>query len=118
MSRDSIMTKSKDVSWGKVGRPMNDSNSLAFMEIRLRSLGKALLELKNKRHNLEQELRQGHVPESEYASSLLKLIVESNTLTKEQKDIAEQIKNLKNKSLIQQKCPIKRSSSLYTKSNQ
>lgn len=112
MSRDGS-TLTNSVSWGKVGRPMNSSNSLAFMEIRLRSIGKAIVEVKNKRSNLEQELRQGHVPESEYASSLLKLIVESNTLTKEQEDIAEKIKNLKNKSLIPRKCPLEGTSSLY-----
>ena len=79
-----------------MGRQMNSSNSLAFMEIRLRSLSKALDEVKTKRVRLEQALRHGHVPESEYASSLLKLIVESNTLTKEQEEITELVKSLKN----------------------
>ncbi|MHA2024801.1 MAG: hypothetical protein ACW98U_02775 [Candidatus Thorarchaeota archaeon] len=98
---------------------MNSSNSLAFMEIRLRSIGKALNEVKNKRFNLEQELRQGHVPESEYASSLLKLIVESNNLAKEQEDVSERIKNLKNESLItKRKSPIGMASSLYTQSTE
>lgn len=118
MSRDGS-TLANGVSWGKVGRPMNSSNSLAFMEIRLRSIDKALVEVKNKRFNLEQELRQGHVPESDYASSLLKLIVESNTLTKEQEDVSQQIKNLKNENLIKKrKSPIGRTSALYTQSTE
>ena len=102
MSRDrSTMASDSGMKWGKVGRSMNSSNSLAFMEIRLRSLGKAIAEVKTKRVRLEQELRNGHVPESEYASSLLKLIVESNTLTKEQEEVAEKVKVLKNKGLVQ-----------------
>jgi hypothetical protein len=102
MSRDSsTIVGDGDVTWGKVSRPMNASNSLAFMEIRLRSIGKALNEVKTKRSRLEQALRKGHVPESEYASSLLKLIVESNTLTKEQEEITERIKILRNKRLSQ-----------------
>ena len=102
MSRDSsTMAGGSGTSWGKVGRPMNGSNSLAFMEIRLRSIGKALDEVKTKRVRLEQELRRGHVPESEYASSLLKLIVESNTLSKEREQLAERVKVLRNKGLVQ-----------------
>ncbi|MFW9810124.1 MAG: hypothetical protein ACFFE6_12170 [Candidatus Thorarchaeota archaeon] len=95
---------------------MNSSESLTFMEIRLRSIIKALAEVKNKRYNLEQELRQGHLPESEYASSLLKLIVESNTLTKEHEDITQRIKNLKNKSFVKRKSSLGRTSALYTQS--
>ncbi|MHA2353454.1 MAG: hypothetical protein ACXABX_10080 [Candidatus Thorarchaeota archaeon] len=102
MSRDSIpMASDSGLSWGKVGRPLNSSNSLAFMEIRLRSIGKALDEVKTKRVRLEQALRRGHVPESEYAGSLLKLIVESNTLSKEREEVAERVKDLRNKDLIQ-----------------
>ena len=102
MSRDSsAMASDSGTSWGKVGRPMNASNSLAFMEIRLRSIGKAINEVKTKRVRLEQDLRKGHVPESEYASSLLKLIVESNTLSKEQEQVAERVKQLRNKGLSQ-----------------
>ncbi|MFW9927380.1 MAG: hypothetical protein ACFFDM_11555 [Candidatus Thorarchaeota archaeon] len=108
------MSRDGTISWGKVGRPMNGSNSLAFMEIRLRSIRKALAEVKNKRFNLEQELRHGTLPESEYASSLLKLIVESNNLTKEQEDVAERIKSLKNKSLVEKKSFVGRTSALYT----
>lgn len=80
---------------------MNNSNSLAFMEIRLRSIGKAIDEVKTKRVRLEQALRKGHVPESEYAGSLLKLIVESNGLSKEKEQVAEKVMDLKNKSLLQ-----------------
>lgn len=102
MSRDSsTMAGDSGISWGKVGRSMNASNSLAFMQIRLRSLGKALDEVKTKRVRLEQALRKGHVPESEYASSLLKLIVESNTLSKEKEEVAERVKGLKNEDLVQ-----------------
>lgn len=100
MDRDSsTMASDGGMSWGKVDSPMNASNSLAFMEIRLRSLGKAIDEVKTKRIRLEQDLRKGHVPESEYASSLLKLIVESNTLSKEQEQIAERVKALRNNGL-------------------
>jgi len=70
------------------------------MEIRLRSISKAIDEVKTKRARLEQDLRLGHVPESEYASSLLKLIVESNSLSKERETIAERVKMLRNKGLI------------------
>ena len=102
MSRDSsTMAGDSGMSWGKVGRPMNSANSLAFMEIRLRSIGKAIDEVKTKRVRLEQALRKGHVPESEYAGSLLKLIVESNTLTKEKEQVAERVKVLRNKGLVQ-----------------
>jgi hypothetical protein len=94
------MGSDSGISWGKVGRPMYASNSLAFMEIRLRSIGKAINEVKTKRTRLEQDLRKGHVPESEYASSLLKLIVESNTLSKEREEVAERVEVLKNKGLV------------------
>jgi hypothetical protein len=95
------MAGDSGMSWGKVGRPMNSSNSLAFIEIRLRSLGKAIEEVKTKRVRLEQALRKGHIPESEYAGSLLKLIVESNTLSKEKEQIVEKVEVLRNTSLIQ-----------------
>jgi hypothetical protein len=102
MGRDSTtMAGDSGMSWGKVGRPMNSSNSLAFIEIRLRSLGKAIEEVKTKRVRLEQALRKGHIPESEYAGSLLKLIVESNTLSKEKEQIVEKVEVLRNTSLIQ-----------------
>ena len=102
MSRDSsTMAKDTGLSWGKVGRPMNASNSLAFMQIRLRSIGKAIDEVKTKRVRLEQALRKGHVPEAEYASSLLKLIVESNSLTREKEQVADKVKVLRNTDLIQ-----------------
>jgi len=93
------MASDSGASWGKVGRPMNTSNSLAFMQIRLRSIGKAIDEVKTKRVRLEQALRKGHVPEAEYASSLLKLIVESNSLTKEKDEVAGKVSDLRNKGL-------------------
>ena len=65
------------------------------MEIRYRSLGKALDELRTKRVRLEEELRKGHVEQSEYASSLLKLIVETNTVTKEREDVGAKVKALR-----------------------
>ncbi len=95
------MAGDSGTSWGKVGRSMNSSNSLAFMEIRLRTLSKALDEVKTKRVRLEQALRRGHVPESEYASSLLQLIVESNSLSKERDEVTERVKDLKNNGLVQ-----------------
>ncbi len=102
MSRDSTtMAGDSSISWGDAGRSMNSGNSLAFMEIRLRSIGKAIDEVKTKRVHLEQALRHGHVPESEYASSLLKLIVEGNTLSKEKEELAERVKLLRNKGLSQ-----------------
>ncbi len=101
MSRDSsrIECDGKQSLSGS-NQSTSSSNSQSFMEIRLRSLSKAIDEVKKKRVRLEQDLRLGNVPESEYASSLLKLIVESNTLSKEQEGIAEQIKVLRNKSII------------------
>lgn len=101
MSRDSsTMAGDSSISWGKVGRSTNSSNSLAFMEIRLRTLAKAIDEVKTKRVRLEQALRRGHVLESEYASSLLKLIVESNSLSKEREEVTERVKVLKNNDLV------------------
>jgi len=94
------MAGDSTISWGKVGKSTNSSNSLAFMEIRLRSLVKAIDEVKTKRMRLEQDLRKGYVPESEYASSLLKLIVESSTLSKQKEEIAEKVKVLQNKGLV------------------
>ncbi|KXH76654.1 MAG: hypothetical protein AM326_06825 [Candidatus Thorarchaeota archaeon SMTZ-45] len=102
MRRDSATTASdSSISWGKIDRSKNNSKSLTFMEIRLRSLGKAIDEIKTKRMRLEHDLRRGHFPESEYASSLLKLIIESNTLSKEREKVAERVKRLRNKGLIQ-----------------
>ncbi|MFW9975673.1 MAG: hypothetical protein ACFFDQ_10430 [Candidatus Thorarchaeota archaeon] len=101
MRRDSsTITRDGTASWTKSTQSKNSLNSLSFMEIRLRSISKAIDEVKTKCVRLEQDLRVGHLPESEYASSLLKLIVESNALSKEREMIAERVKMLRNKGLI------------------
>lgn len=101
MGRDSSTMAGDSGMFWELERPMNSSNSIAFMEIRLRSIVKAIDEVKTKRVRLEQALRKGHVPESDYAGSLLKLIVQSNTLSKEKEHVAERVKALRNKDLIQ-----------------
>lgn len=89
-----IMTSDSSV-WDKLGGSLNSATSLTFMEIRYQSLGKALDELRNKRVQLEDDLRRGHIEESQYASTLLNLIVETNSLTKERSDIESKVKVLK-----------------------
>lgn len=69
------------------------------MEIRFRSLGKALDELRNKRVRLDEDLRKGHLDQSEYASQLLNIIVETNTLNKERRDVGEKVKAIKTNTL-------------------
>ena len=101
MGRDSSTMAGDSGMFWELERPMNSSNSIAFMEIRLQSIVKAIDEVKTKRVRLEQALRKGHVPESDYAGSLLKLIVQSNTLSKEKEQVAERVKALRNKDLIQ-----------------
>jgi hypothetical protein len=86
-------------TWGTPGGIINNTRSAAFMEIRYRSLGKALDELRNKRVRLEEDLRKGHVEESEYASTLLKLIVETNSVTKEREDIGAKVKSYRSNKL-------------------
>lgn len=88
------MTSDSSV-WDKLGGSLNSATSLTFMEIRYQSLGKALDELRNKRVQLEDDLRRGHIEESQYASTLLNLIVETNSLTKERSDIESKVKVLK-----------------------
>lgn len=78
--------------WDKIGSA-NDASSLPFMEIRYRMLGKAMDEVRMKRVRLEEEKRRGHVNDSEYAASLLKIIVETNSLTKERESIAYRLKS-------------------------
>ena len=80
------------IIWGKTGGLINNATSTTFNEIRYRSLGKALDELRAKRVQLDEELRNGHVEQSEYASTLLKLIVETNNVTKEREDVGEKVK--------------------------
>ena len=101
MGRDSSTMAGDSGMFWELERPMKSSNSIAFMEIRLRSIVKAIDEVKTKRVRLEQALRKGHVPKSEYAGSLLNLIVESNTLSKEKEQVSERVKVLRNKGLIQ-----------------
>ena len=96
MSKEqSPMVSNSGSTWGRSGGLVNNATSVAFMEIRYRSLGKALDELRTKRVRLEEELRKGHVEQSEYASSLLKLIVETNTVTKEREDVGAKVKALR-----------------------
>ena len=94
-SERSPMVSSTGSSWGKPGGIINNASSITFMEIRFRSLGKALDELRTKRVRLEEELRNGHVEQSEYASTLLKLIVETNSVTKERDDVGAKVKAIR-----------------------
>ena len=81
--------------WDKLGGAVNNAASLPFMEIRMRSLGKAMDEVRMKRARLEESKRRGHVNDSEYAQTLLKIIVETNNLTKERESIAGKLKELR-----------------------
>ncbi|MHA1388264.1 MAG: hypothetical protein ACTSR9_07510, partial [Candidatus Thorarchaeota archaeon] len=92
MTNEQSPMSSGGSSWGRPGGIINNATSTTFMEIRYRSLGKALDELRTKRVRLEEELRNGHVKESEYASTLLKLIVETNSVTKEREDVGAKVK--------------------------
>ncbi|TFF84610.1 hypothetical protein EU524_00810 [Candidatus Thorarchaeota archaeon] len=83
-------------SWGKIGDSLNSSSSLPFMQIRYKSLGKAMDEIRHKRMRLEDAKRRGHINDSDYASSLLKIIVETKSLTEEREEIAERLKAMKN----------------------
>jgi len=65
------------------------------MEIRFRSLGKAIDELRTRRVRLDEDLRKGHVDQSEYASKLLNLIVETNSLNKERKEVEDKVKAIR-----------------------
>ena len=88
------MTSGSSV-WDKLGGSLNSATSSTFMKIRYQSIGKALDELRNRRVQLEDDLRRGHIEESQYASTLLNLIVETNSLTKERSDIEAKVKALK-----------------------
>jgi hypothetical protein len=92
LNNERIPMSSGGSSWGKLGGIANNTTSTTFMEIRYRSLGKALDELRTKRVRLEEDLRKGHVEQSEYASTLLKLIVETNSITKEREDVGAKVK--------------------------
>jgi len=86
-------------SWGRAGGKINNTSSLTFMEIRYRSLGKAIDEVRTKRVRLEEDLRKGHVEQSEYATTLLKLIVDTNNLTKEREDVGTKVKDIQSNNL-------------------
>jgi len=86
-------------SWGRAGGKINNASSLTFMEIRYRSLGKAIDEVRTKRVRLEEDLRRGHVEQSEYATTLLKLIVDTNNLTKERDDVGTKVKAIQSNKL-------------------
>ena len=81
--------------WSKLSGSVNSATSLPFMQIRMRSIGKAMDEVRHKRARLEEDKRRGHINDSDYASTLLKIIVETNSLTKEREEIAERLKTAK-----------------------
>ena len=89
------MLSGSGASWGKLGGSINNASSLPFMEIRFRSLGKAIDEVRTKRVRLEEELRNGHVEQSMYASTLLKLICDTTNLTKERQDVGDKMKAIR-----------------------
>jgi len=86
-------------SWDRPGEKINNASSLTFMEIRYRSLGKAIDEVRTKRVRLEEELRKGHVEQGEYASTLLNLIVETTSLAKEREDVGDKVKAIRTNKL-------------------
>jgi hypothetical protein len=88
----SPMVTDNGSSWGKLVTAQNSLSSLPFMEIRFRSLCKALDELRTKRIRLDEDLRKGHVKQTEYASKLLNIIVETNSLNKERQDVEDKVK--------------------------
>jgi Uma2 family endonuclease len=95
----SPMSSNNSPSWGKPEGTLNTASSLIFMEIRFRSLGRALDELRTKRVRLDEDLRKGHVDQTEYASKLLNLIVETNSLSKERKDVEDKVKAIRRNKL-------------------
>jgi hypothetical protein len=98
-SERSPMSSNSGPSWGKPASTLNSASSLTFMEIRFRSLGKALDELRTKRVRLDEDLRKGHVDQTEYASRLLNIIVETNNLNKERKDVEDKVKAIRTNKL-------------------
>ena len=95
----SPMVSSNSPSWGKPVSTQNSASSLTFMEIRFRSLSKAIDELRTKRIRLDEDLRKGHVDQTEYASKLLNLIVETNSLNKEKKEVEDKVKAIQTNKL-------------------
>ena len=95
----SPLVSSNGLPWGKTMNTKNNVPSLTFMEIRSRSLGKALDELRTKRVQLDEDLRKGHVDQGEYASRLLNIIVETNSLNKEKQEVEDKVKNIRTNKL-------------------
>ena len=99
MSNEQSPMSGSGSSWGRSGGSINNASSLIFMEIRYRSLGKAIDEVRTKRVKLEEELRNGHVDQSVYASTLLKLICDTTNLTKERQDVGDKVKAIRTNKL-------------------
>jgi hypothetical protein len=95
----SSMVSESGSAWGKTMGGMNKVSPLAFMEIRFQSLGKALDALRTKRVHLDEDLRKGHIDQSDYASQLLNIIVETNSLNKERKDLEDKVKQIRSNKL-------------------
>jgi len=93
------MVSGNSPSWGKPVSTQNSASSLTFMEIRFRSLSKAIDELRTRRIRLDEDLRKGHVDQTEYASKLLNLIVEANSLSKEKKEVEDKVKAIQTNKL-------------------
>jgi septation ring formation regulator EzrA len=93
------MVAKRGASWGKSNGSLNNISSLPFMDIRFRSLGKALDELRTKRVQLDEDLRKGHIDQSDYASQLLNIIVETNSLNKERKEVEDRVTELRSNKL-------------------
>jgi septation ring formation regulator EzrA len=98
-NEQSSMVAKQGSSWGKSIGSLNNISSLPFMEIRFRSLGKALDELRTKRVQLDEDLRKGHIDQSDYASQLLNIIVETTSLNKERKEVEDKVKELRSNKL-------------------
>jgi seryl-tRNA synthetase len=95
----SPMFSSNGLPWGDTCDTKSDTSAVTFMEIRFRSLGKALDELRTKRVRLDEDLRKGHVDQSEYASKLLNIIVETNSLNKEKQEVEDKVKDIRTNTL-------------------
>jgi uncharacterized protein (UPF0335 family) len=98
-NEQSSMAFDRKSTWEKTLSKMNSTSSVVFMEIRFRSLGKALDEIRTKRVHLDEDLRNGHVDQSDYASQLLNLIVQTNNLDQERKEIEDRVKQMRSNRL-------------------
>ena len=65
------------------------SENPMFLKIRYAALGKAFTEIRNKRFSLDEELNKGRISQEAYQKNLLSLIVESNEIRDERKEIGE-----------------------------